>query len=49
MDPEALAKAVESFKDTPGAMGANGPLRQVLKGGKLRLNANPSLRAELLN
>ena len=44
IDPKALTKAVELFKDIPGAMGANGTLKQILGNAKIGLNVNLSLK-----
>jgi hypothetical protein len=42
--PKLLASAKELFVNIPGAMGDNGPLRQILKRGKIGLNADSSLK-----
>lgn len=44
INPQVLAKAVETLKDIPGAMGSNGALKQILENAKLGLNANLSLK-----
>lgn len=41
---DSLIKALEKFKNTIGAMGENGPLRQILINGKLNSDCKSSLK-----
>ncbi len=44
INPEMLSKAVEQFAHTKGALGENGPLRQVLINGKIEADSKMSLK-----